>query len=138
MLEDPRYFRLHTFVQVGSSEEASLLEKLRRRTAFLRDKLLSELRHGNKIFLFRPADGTLAEPTMARLHEAVLRFGGNALVCVRDAKAGEGLSVNWQPGGLAVAAMPPYASKLGLTFVQQHRYGLWVRLCRMVLQQRAA
>jgi tetratricopeptide (TPR) repeat protein len=130
MLEDTRYFRTHTFMKFADSDEAVLLEKLRRRSVFLVDKLRAELRKGSKLFLFRPADGVISEAMIARLHAAVRRFGTGALVCVRN---GAGGSVERRGDGLYVAGLAAHEAKLNLGLVQSERYAPWMVLCRAVL-----
>ena len=135
MLEDTRYFRTHTFISYGDADEADLLGKLRRRTAFLRDKLLAELRQGRKIFIFRPRDGLLEDDTIDRLHAATRKLGSATLVCVRN---GDNIAVSPRSEGLQVATLPGHSSRLSLSFVETQRYAHWMALCRAVVASLAA
>jgi Flp pilus assembly protein TadD len=134
MLEDTRYFRTHTCLNLGAEDPAILLEKLRRRTVFLRDKLLADLRAGQKLFLFRPAQGTLDAPTMRRLHHAVRSFGPGTLICVNNDPDPDRITVTRAETGLIVATMPENPAKLNLGAVEAKRYAPWLRLCRAVLE----
>jgi len=108
-----------------------LATKLRQRAGFLRDKLLAELRGGHKIFLFRPADGRLDDPTIERLHAAFRGLSDGVLLCVRNAADGDpATAVAARGGGLLVATMPGATAKLNLGFVRDHRYRHWIALCR--------
>jgi tetratricopeptide (TPR) repeat protein len=134
MLEDPRFFRTHTFINYGETDPAELLDKLRRRTVFLRNKLLSELRRGSKICLFRPFDGRLADGEITELHAALRTVGPAPLVCIRNAPEGDGtVTLTQAGGGLIVATMPGHSSKLSLRFIQTERYPYWIDLCRKAL-----
>ena len=135
MLEHRRFFRTHTFINYGETDPAQLLGKLRRRTVFLRDKLLAEVRKGSKICLFRPADGLIDDHEIRALHTALRTLGPAPLICVRNAPDGDiGVKLAAWGDGLFVATMPGHNSKLSLGFVQAHRSVYWLSLCRQALE----
>ena len=138
MLQDTRYFHSHTFIPRSENDEAGLLIKLRKRTTFLRDKLLAELRQGNKVFVFRPSDGAIDDHTISRMHAALRRHGNAWLMCVRNADDGqEEDSFEDRGDGLLVGVMLADAASRG----DRHpsgpaavkNYPRWLTLCRAAL-----
>jgi Flp pilus assembly protein TadD len=141
MLIDRRFpsFWSHTFISAGETDPAVLPAKLRKRAQFLRDKLLAELRSGKKIFLFRPANGTLDDSAIDTLNAEFRRLSDGMLLCIRNAAEGcPPMEIVSRRCGLMVATMPGYTAKLDLGFVREHRYRHWITLCRAALEAASA
>ncbi len=138
MLVHRRYpsFRTHTFINLGDTDPIVLHAKLCKRTRFLRDKLLAELRAGAKIFLCRPADGRIDPGAIAELHDAFRTLGPGLLVVARNAPSHDPVvRVSPLEPGLMAATLPGHSHKLTLEYIQRHRYEHWLDLCRAVLAQ---
>ncbi len=74
---------MHTFMFSSRYDAAQLLPKMCRRVAYLRDKLLDDLRDGDKTFVFK-SDAVDLDGLRA-LHAALLKFGPLRLLHVRRA-----------------------------------------------------
>jgi tetratricopeptide (TPR) repeat protein len=84
---DKRYFmESHTFVSTKDIPADKMLAQTCRRLRFLRGKLLEDLRAGERIFVYK-AQTPLSDDSIVSLHEAVRRFGDNAVLCVMRADA---------------------------------------------------
>ncbi len=132
MLADKRYFRTHTFINLGSEDEATLFRKLCRRTEFLREKLLKDIEAGNRIFLFQAATQEIAEEDVTRLHAAMRAIGPATLVFV-DRGGGDAIDARDAGHGLIRATLPASAEKLSLKTMRGARYEAWRTLCRAVI-----
>ncbi len=132
MLEDPRFFRTHTFLYKGVEAEDVLFGKLCKRTAFLRDKIVKEIQQGRKFFLYQTASGRLAEPMVARLHAGLRAIGPATLVCVGHDGSRE-ITARQVDAGLVVATLPGVMTQVNLNLVRGARTEDWVALCRAVL-----
>jgi hypothetical protein len=101
---------MHSFIQRDDANEERIFQKLRRRLAFLRDKLLEDLALAEKIFVFEGQIPRTDEELIA-LHAAVRRYGAAWLLCIRVADAGHA------PGTVEMIGdglMFGYLDKLGL------------------------
>jgi hypothetical protein len=56
-----------------------------RRLTFLRNKLLSDLRQAEKVFVYKNAHRNLTDPEIEQLHRAIRHYGNTTLFCVRRA-----------------------------------------------------
>ena len=72
---------MHTFMFASRHEAAALLPKMRRRVAWLRDKLLADLRDGEKTFVFK--SDAIDLDGLRALHAALCTFGPVKLLHVR-------------------------------------------------------
>ncbi len=121
---------MHTFLFEGEISRETLLPKMQRRVAFLRDKFLADLSAAEKIFVFKADDLTAEE--LAHLHASLKRFGPVRLLHVRHvASAGTG---RWPPAAAGeVATLAPdlmvgYVSRMGDLY--DPPYDEWVEICR--------
>jgi tetratricopeptide (TPR) repeat protein len=64
-----------------------MLSRVTRRLQFLRDKLIQDLKSGEKIFVYKNMKRSLTNAELARLHAAVRRYGNNTLFYIRHADA---------------------------------------------------
>jgi len=84
---DKRYFmESHTFVSTKDIPADKMLAQTCRRLRFLRGKLLEDLRAGERIFVYK-AQTPLTDEQIVSLHDAVRRYGDNAVLCVMRADA---------------------------------------------------
>jgi tetratricopeptide (TPR) repeat protein len=84
---DKRYFmESHTFVSTKDIPADKMLAQTCRRLRFLRGKLLEDLRSGERIFVYK-AQTPLTDEQIVSLHDAVRRYGDNAVLCVMRADA---------------------------------------------------
>lgn len=136
VLTDNRYFHTHTFINRGAEDEETIFQKLCKRTVFLRDKLLRDIREGRKILMFNHPDGGLEDARVFRLHAAVRALGPAPLVCVSQ-EAGTGVGVAAKPDGLFVANLPANIEISNLrsigTPAYADRYNAWLTICQAVV-----
>lgn len=83
LLIDALGFRTHSGAITGDVDPAILLRRQMSRLRFLRDKLVSDLRRGEKAFVFKNAHGEMDDDMIAELLRAVRRYGTAPLLCVR-------------------------------------------------------
>jgi Flp pilus assembly protein TadD len=76
---------MHTFVRADQVPFDQMLVQIRRRLTFLRDKLLTDLRNGEKIFVYKNAYRNLTDDEIGQLHRAIRRYGDTTLFCLRRA-----------------------------------------------------
>ena len=82
-LRDTRYgLFTHTFVKREDAPHDKMLLQSCRRMRFLAEKLREELNAGEKIFVYKSA-AALSDEDLCRLHDALMRRGGRALLCLR-------------------------------------------------------
>lgn len=104
---DTRYrLAMHTFIKDIGQDREKLIMQLRRRMRFLRDKLLDDLRAGEKIFAYRHT-GMPTDADVLALAEAVRRFNpANRLLVARMLPhKTEGEAVHVLAPGVAVCAI---------------------------------
>jgi tetratricopeptide (TPR) repeat protein len=93
---DTRYLmETHTFVRTNDAPADKMFQQTCRRLRFLRGKLLEDLRASEKIFVYR-AEEPVEDATVVALHNALARYGDNALLCVMRAHG------NYRPRTLRV------------------------------------
>ena len=64
-----------------------MLSRVTRRLQFLRDRLIQDLKSGEKIFVYKNMKRSLTNAELARLHAAVRRYSNNTLFYIRHADA---------------------------------------------------
>jgi tetratricopeptide (TPR) repeat protein len=130
MMEDKRYFQMHTFVHVGQMTKEGILNQAMIRSRFLARKLREDLNEANKILVYKSHWGGLTNEEIAGLFAAVLRYGPNRLLCVHKVELDKGVTRLRKLGdGLFLAAMPE------LTEYPQEaktRFRLWEDICSEV------
>jgi tetratricopeptide (TPR) repeat protein len=78
--------RMHTFVRTDQVAAEKMRVQLLRRLAYLREKLLEDLRNGEKIFVYKNRNRTVTDDELQRLHAAIRSYGDNTtLLYVRIA-----------------------------------------------------
>jgi hypothetical protein len=85
--KDTRYvMTTHTCVREIQPDVEKFLLSYCRRTRFLRDKLISDLELGEKIFVYQNQD--LTDDEIDRIHRAIRAYGKSTLLCVRKTAPG--------------------------------------------------
>ena len=80
---DRRYgMMMHTFVYTDEVPFDRMFQQICRRLAFLRGKLLDDLRSGEKIFVWRKTPVNLTDSELNALYTAMRRYGDNTLLYV--------------------------------------------------------
>ncbi len=119
---------LHTFVPVQCVPHDRLLALMRRRLAYLRDRLISALVNPAKMFVFQAADRHPTESELDDLGRAIRSYGPGGLVCILAADAEhvpgrlDRRSPGVQVGYLDFASQEEYRSRMRA----------WLGLCRKV------
>ena len=80
-------YHLHSFVRKGFVNEEAFLSKQVQRLAYLKRKLLEDLRENRKIFVHKSSLARIDDHTALRLHEAISAFGHNCLLVIRRTEA---------------------------------------------------
>ena len=122
----------HTFIPVSDNED---VEKLRhavvRKMRLLGRVLLSELRKGQKVFLYKDARRHLTEADVQALHDRIRRYGDSALLYVRPNPPDVGdYSLQARGDKLLFATLPE-------EYLVEHRVREnqpWLTLCTEVLR----
>jgi hypothetical protein len=134
MVHDAFGIEQHTFVYRHEMAEDRFRAQTSRRLMYLRDKLLEDLRQGDKLFVYRVDEITRTEALA--LHAAMRSYGDAHLLCVtqavEDHVAGSMQVV--QPG-LMLGYLSRFARNVGL---QDSEYGEWLAVCRAAHAQRSA
>jgi tetratricopeptide (TPR) repeat protein len=135
LVDDDRYViindtigvRIHTFVSKWDVSEQQLLDAWLPRLRFLREKLLTGLRTGSRIFVHQTPDGRIADTTLATLHAAVRRHGPAPLLCVTTARelAADG-TVEQLAGGLMIGHIASLSPEVR---TGQIMFESWSRIC---------
>ncbi len=123
-----RGFHMHSFVSIRDVEEEKFLRQTCRRMQFLREKLVSDLASGDKIFVYKRRDGILTKDEIAAIHAGVRACGPSTLLCVL-------LEDDTHPNGLVEQAgeglLLGYIDRLTETAnPAEISYESWLRLCR--------
>jgi tetratricopeptide (TPR) repeat protein len=81
---DRRYWMaMRCFIYADQIPYEKMFQQVCRRLQFLRRKLLTDLRIGEKVFVFKCIKRNLTDSELSRLHAAVRRYGENTLLYVR-------------------------------------------------------
>jgi hypothetical protein len=122
-------FYMHCFVSVRDVKEEKFLQQTCRRMNFLREKLLSDLASGDKIFVYKRRDGTpLTEDELFALNAGVRSYGPSTLLCVHlaDETHPNGL-VDQVREGLLLGYIDRLCETANGTLIA---YESWLHLCR--------
>jgi hypothetical protein len=135
-LIDPRYFGMHTFINSGHASAEDLLPKMCRRLRFLKDKLIEDLRDGEKIFVYKSTWDSMTPDAMRAIKAAIRRYGNGVLLCVQRPPAPNlDKSVEVLEDGLLVG----YLSRLTPDPQAARHYAAdWFALCQRAEQLLAA
>ena len=127
-IRDTRWhLAMHTFLFESEVSLSALLPKMCRRTAYLRDKLLDELRAGQKTLVFK--SNRIDRDELLALHDALLAFGPNRLVNVRLAAASPGFEAD-EPGSLRELRPGLLVGRLSrMSILADLAYDEWVKIC---------
>ena len=121
----------HTFSGGDLADPADYLKKQSARLRWLRDKLLSDLEDGSKIFVYKPRLGT-PEAHIARIVRAMRTYGQAKLLCVRLADGVETPGTVKDRGnglidGFLSVHNPVVKGRWDIVFDE------WLSLCRAVI-----
>jgi tetratricopeptide (TPR) repeat protein len=126
LIQDAYGIKQHTFVYRHELSEDRFAAQTARRSVFLRNKLLDDLKLGAKLFVCRINAITAAEATA--LHTAMRTYGRPHLLCVQKSDANHAAgSVETLGEGLMLGYVSRFASQMGL---QDCEYGEWLTVCR--------
>lgn len=124
-------FDYNTGQLAGTVDVAGILRKEARKIAYLKRRLLEDLRSGDKIFV-RKGDGDQSSGQVLDLMRAVRRHGPSKLLWVRASEdANTASHVQWGPDGLLegrIAGFAPYDDVTSTELPQ------WLDLCRRTWQ----
>ena len=123
---------MHTFLFTREVSQDTLLPKMCRRVAYLRDKFIADLEAAEKVLLFKSVD--LAFEDLSRLHALLRGYGPVRLVHVRLAtSAGTG---PWPAGGAGTVTQVAPDLYVGYVTLMGNLYAIpadeWVAICREV------
>lgn len=126
---------MHTFKFVGQIDADLLFRKFCERVVFLRDKLLSDLAEGRKIFVFFAPGLALGDVKM--LHAALQELGPVKLLHVTTADAARAQGLAAERGGIDLVAPDLYIGYLSrtgrtATGAWDIAFDDWLTLCRKV------
>lgn len=126
---------MHTFKFVGQIDADLLFRKFCERVVFLRDKLLSDLAEGRKIFVFFAPGLALGDVKM--LHAALRELGPVKLLHVTTADAARAQGLAAEGGEVDVVAPDLYIGYLSrtgrtATGAWDIAFDDWLTLCRKV------
>ncbi len=104
LLRDMVYnFGGHTFVEPKNVPEDKMLAQSAKRLAFLRNKLIEEMRSGKKIFVFKLAN-PVEDEVLLEIGDALARLGPGRLLCAVKANAAHPKGTIRQVSGHVFAA----------------------------------
>ncbi|UDF31492.1 UNVERIFIED_ORG: hypothetical protein LHK14_09250 [Roseateles sp. XES5] len=126
---------MHTFKFVGQIDGDLLFRKFCERVVFLRDKLLSDLGEGRKVFVFFAPGLALSDVKM--LHAALREVGPVKLLHVTTADAALAQGLAAEGGGIDVVAPDLYIGYLSrtgrtATGAWDIAFDDWLTVCRKV------
>jgi hypothetical protein len=130
---------MHTFIKVNPAKEQEIWQRLTQRLQFLREKMLEDLRHGTKTFIYHYEHETSAQE-IADLHQAICRHGSRFFLYVE--KAGENRPVGTVQdagGGLMLG----YIDRLGPDrrpegHIWNPSHEIWLSLCQQAARIKAS
>jgi tetratricopeptide (TPR) repeat protein len=83
-LHDRRFgLAMHTFISTDQVEYNRMLKQSLSRLQYLRQKLIDDLRLGEKIFVYRVPDRVLTRSELKRIRDGMRAYGDNTLLYVR-------------------------------------------------------
>jgi hypothetical protein len=74
---------MRCFVLVEQVPLDKMVRQVERRMAFLKSKLIEDLREGRKIFVYKNMKRNLTSAELSRLHGACRRYGNNTLLYIQ-------------------------------------------------------
>jgi len=83
ILDDRRYFSMHTFVENKQADADAFLKQMCRRLVFLKSKLIEDLENAEKVFVYKPGDGLLQDADVMEIWRAARQYAANTVLCVR-------------------------------------------------------
>ena len=109
---DTRYaLAMRTFAHEDTVPFDEMTRRTTVRLRYLRNKLLTDLAEGNKIFVYRNMFRNLEEVELNRLHAAVRRYGDNVLLYIKfEDSAHPNGTVEWAQPGLTVAYIDHFSN----------------------------
>lgn len=126
LVHDAYGIEQHTFVYRHEISQDRFAVQTARRSAFLRNKLLEDLRDGSKLFVYRIDAITQAQAL--EVHAAMRTYGRPNLLCVQKADAYHPAgTVETVQEGLMLGYVSRFAVQEGL---QDCEYGDWLAVCR--------
>lgn len=136
-VEDRRWhLGMHTFMHSGQTDAQALLEKMCRRVAFLRDKLVADLEAAEKIFVYRSPG--IDEARLAALHQTLLAFGPVTVLAVQPAEPRLAGCYHGTPGAVVEVAERCFVGFLSHLGVEEGQttwhvaFDDWLDVCRRV------
>jgi hypothetical protein len=118
--------RMHTFVSQTEVPADKMFDQLCRRLVFLRDKLISDLREANKIFVYKITARNLRNEEIARIRNAMRRYGKNTLLYVRYTDA---VHLNGAVEAIEPGLMIGYIDRFGRENLGAETMS-WERICK--------
>ena len=109
---DRRFYMVSgTSVFIDEMPEEKLFPQLCRRLTFLRQKMIGDLRAGEKIFVYKNMFRNLTDAELDRFHAAMRRYGDNTLLVIRYSEPShpDG-TVVWDRPGLLVGYIDHFTS----------------------------
>jgi tetratricopeptide (TPR) repeat protein len=126
VIHDAYGIQQRTFVYERELSKERFAAQASRRQVFLRNKLLEDLREGNKLFVYRIDAISRAEAI--ELHLAMRTYGRPHLLCVQKAQAEHVPgTVELVQEGLMMAYMSRFAPRLELEAIEPTE---WLAVCR--------
>lgn len=122
--------RMHTFVSSREVPPDRMFPQVCRRLQFLRDKLIADLRDGEKIFVYKITARNLAAAELVRIRAAMRHYGDNTLLYVRyaDPAHPDGTVEIVEPGLLV-----GYVDRFAMSADEEHLGAAtlsWTAICR--------
>jgi len=124
---------MHTFMSANEVPYEKMYPQCCRRLQFLRDKLLEDLRSGNKIFVYKITWRLIQADELERMHAALRRYGDATLLYVQRALPGKPAgTVELIKPGLLMGYIERFnISETGEHLGPSHEY--WEPICRGAL-----
>ncbi len=85
IVDDHTGMQVHSFVDGHAMERDRFFATTCRWLRFLKEKLLRDLEHAEKIFVYKPRYGRISDDDVALIHQAVRRYGEAPFLCLRTA-----------------------------------------------------
>jgi tetratricopeptide (TPR) repeat protein len=130
------WFEMATFCRQGDVDEATLLPRVCRRLALLRDRLLQDLAEGTKIFVYQRTQSSLRIDQAQAIVAAVRRHGPGRLLWVQQAsaehRAGTVVQLDDRLLSGFVEQLPQSSDPLPTPF------NTWLAVCRQAIAIQAA
>jgi tetratricopeptide (TPR) repeat protein len=122
----------HTFISTTDAPEDKMLAQTMRRLAFLRDKLLEDLRLAEKVFVYKLAS-SVEDSVLRDIFAAIRRHGDVTLICVLKACEAN------PPGSTRVLAEGFFVGYVGYFMnevsgdVQRFDHAAWTAICQAAI-----